>query len=148
MISFTVFCVPVAQPRQRHRIVEAGGRAFAQNYTPEKHPVQAFKAAVQTAAKAAMDAQLPCTALLDGPLHLRLVLLFPRPKSMVWKTKPMPRWWHITRPDGDNCLKAVKDALNGLCWRDDAQVAGIEVTKLYAAGTETPGVEIQIRELN
>lgn len=148
IINFNVTCVPVAQPRQRHRVMTAGGRTFAQNFTPAKHPVQAFKAAVQLAAKNALDAQCPSSAPLDGALNLSVVFLLPRPKSMVWKKRPMPRWWHTTRPDADNLLKSVKDALNGLCWRDDSQVSVVKVTKLYASGEETPGAEVTISELS
>jgi len=31
-------------------------------------------------------------------------------------------------PDLDNCIKLVGDALNGVVWEDDIQIAGIEAT--------------------
>lgn len=45
------------------------------------------------------------------------------------------------KPDLDNIVK-VLDALNGIVWRDDAQVVSIFARKLYA---ETPGLDIVIR---
>ena len=46
MIAFTVPALPVAQPRQRHRVASIGGRMVAQNYTPTKSPANEFKATV------------------------------------------------------------------------------------------------------
>lgn len=37
-----------------------------------------------------------------------------------------------TRPDVDNLAKAVMDALQGILWRDDAQVAQLLATKRWA----------------
>jgi hypothetical protein len=49
----------------------------------------------------------------DGPLTVRITFIMPRPKNKVWKQKPMPRYCHIKKPDLDNLVKAVLDALNG-----------------------------------
>ncbi len=45
-IQFIVPAIPIAQPRQRHRVMRIGGRTIAQNYTPKKDPVNQFKATV------------------------------------------------------------------------------------------------------
>ena len=44
--------------------------------------------------------------------------------------------------DADNHLKAVLDALNGICYVDDAQVVSAEVTLLRGA----PSVTIELEE--
>ena len=36
------------------------------------------------------------------------------------------------RPDADNVAKLVCDALNGVIWKDDAQICGLEVWKTWA----------------
>lgn len=133
--AFQVPCIPVAQPRQRHRVVQAHGRTFAQNFTPAKHPVQDYKATVR------MLAQEHYTgAPIEGPLRLELVFVLPRAKGLIWKTKPMPRLWHCSKPDADNLAKSTKDALNGLLWRDDSQIAALRVNKFIASGDEQPHV--------
>ena len=38
----------------------------------------------------------------------------------------------VTKPDTDNILKIVKDALNGVLWKDDAQVVSDKVEKFYS----------------
>ena len=45
---------------------------------------------------------------------------------------------------GDNVLKAAGDGLNGIVWRDDAQIASAQIIKLYS---ETPRLIIEVREL-
>lgn len=46
----------------------------------------------------------------------------------------------ISRPDLDNYVK-VKDALNGIIWRDDSQVVRIVADKYYS---ETPRIEFEV----
>jgi Holliday junction resolvase RusA-like endonuclease len=41
------------------------------------------------------------------------------------------------KPDLDNCVKLLMDALNGILWRDDAQVTDIAVIKRYAEIAQT-----------
>lgn len=138
-IVFTVPCVPVAQPRQRHRVVAAKGRMFVQNYTPARDPVNAFKAAVQQAAEAAYQGPpLRC------PILLACLFVMPRPQIMMWRKRPMPRAPHTSRPDVDNLLKSVKDALSKLTWADDSQVCDVRASKVVAAGDEQPHVHVEI----
>lgn len=138
MIQFWVPCCPVAQPRQRQRVVSAGGRNFSHNYTPTKHPVNALKSAIQVAARAVYQG-----APLEGALRLTLTFILPRPKAMCWKKRPTPRARHVCKPDVDNLTKPV-DCLTGLLWRDDSQIAELHVEKYIAAGDEAPGVEVVI----
>ena len=99
--------VPIAQPRVR--VSSFGGHARAYNPTTIKtsdggkkpHPIVAFKATVRHMASLAYTA-----APLSGPLRIDVTLVFPRPASAIWKTKPMPRYRHIQKPDRDNCDKA------------------------------------------
>lgn len=47
------------------------------------------------------------------------------------------------KPDIDNIAKIIMDALNGVAYKDDAQVVGLTVEKYYFNGL--PSVEIEIR---
>jgi len=82
----------------------------------------------------------------SGPLRLEVTFIFPRPKGMMWKKKPMPRVPHTHRPDRTNLIKAVEDALNGIAWRDDAQVYTGNADKYIAGGEDQPGIIIHIEE--
>lgn len=140
MIEFTIHAIPVAQPRQRHRVVTVGGRAMAMNYTPARDPVMAFKASCQIAASEALASPL------TGPVQLWLTFIFPRPKSLTRKRGANPRVWKTTKSDIDNLQKSLCDALNGIAWVDDSQVCWVNAQKLIAAADELPRVEVRINE--
>lgn len=149
-ITFTVPAVPVAQPRPR-ATQGHNGHARMHEVTSIKnpitgerkpHPIAAFKATVRQAFEKAHSG-----APLQGPLRVNVIAIFPRPKSMLWKTRPMPREPHTIKPDRDNLDKAVLDALKSLAWVDDCQVCAGEIQKWIAAGNEQPHVEILIESM-
>lgn len=141
-IVFRVPSIPVAQPRQRHRVVTSGGRTFASNYTPKDSPVNSFKAACQIAAAAAYQGPV-----LDCPLRMDLVFVFPRPAS-VPKKLGTGRLRHTGKPDRDNVMKSLQDALEGLLFRNDSLICAGEVEKWKAAAHEQPHVSVRITELS
>lgn len=49
----------------------------------------------------------------------------------------------VKKPDLDNVVKLVCDALNGLAWRDDSQVGTLMVMREWA---DTPSVQVAIWE--
>lgn len=49
------------------------------------------------------------------------------------------------KPDIDNCLKCVFDALNTICYPDDNQIVQVSASKCYTL--ETPRVEITLESL-
>ena len=135
MIEFTVDHPPVGQPR--HRVGTIGGKSRL--YLPSRHPVHAFKRAIREA----------CGKRIKVPGAIEIVVnaWFPRPKSKTWKTRPMPWYRHTGKPDADNVLKAVLDALNGFAWVDDAQISTATVRKFVCGGDDVSRVEILIRSL-
>ncbi|MFT4146411.1 MAG: RusA family crossover junction endodeoxyribonuclease [Mobilitalea sp.] len=50
----------------------------------------------------------------------------------------------IKKPDIDNIAKVILDALNGIAYKDDTQVIGLTVAKMYA---RNPFVEVTIQEV-
>lgn len=138
-IRFTVPAVPIAQPRQRHRIIAGKSGNFVGNYTPSKSPVNDFKATVRMAAREYWN-----EAPHQGPVELVLKFVFPRPKKMIWKSRPMDRTAHTARPDVDNLQKSVADALSKLLWQDDSQVYSVTASKWVASGDEGPHVVVEV----
>jgi len=74
-----------------------------------------------------------------GALILTLTFFLPRPRSLPKRVRHP-----IRKPDADNLAKAVKDALRGIIYKDDAQVITLHVAKVYH---EAPGVEIVLEEV-
>lgn len=110
-------------------------------FTPAK--TRANEAALRFAAQEVMAGRSP----LEGPLAVSIVAVFPVPAS--W-SKPkqhaalMGEHHHTCRPDPNNLLKSI-DALNAICWRDDAQIVRAEIIKIY--GTRTR-MTIDIKPMN
>ena len=133
MREFIVYHEPVGQPR--HRVSTISG--YARMYLPADHPIHAFKAAIQ--------AEFGKRLLFHEAVEVVVTAWFPRPLLKIWKKKPMPSYRHTKKPDADNVLKAVLDALNGLAWGDDAQVFSATVRKFVCSGDCVPRCEISIR---
>src|SRR5262249_53180511 len=113
VVHFRVAALPIAQPRPRAVAIRGHARVFG---APMKHPIHSFKATVRLAVEHVFHGPP-----LRGPLYLAVVFILPRPGRLRWKTRPMPRCWHSVKPDADNLVKAVTDALTGLLWIDDSQ---------------------------
>jgi len=69
---------------------------------------------------------------LQGPLRLTVETFRTRPASWSAK-KQAAAVWITTKPDFDNTLKLVADALNNLVYGDDAQIADGRHIKQYAS---------------
>lgn len=81
--------------------------------------------------------------LFQGPLHLKISVLAGMPKS--WSKKKKDETVFITgKPDADNQLKLIGDALNGVVWGDDSQIAEIEFRRMYGHADR---VYIQVSEI-
>ena len=112
-----------AQPKQRARVTK-GGHA----YTPAK--TMNAEAFIKSLALAAMDGEAP----LEGPLRLSVSIYRAIPSSFSKKKREAARRGYLyptTRPDLDNQVKLIKDALNGICFQDDAQVVTLIAQKRY-----------------
>lgn len=142
MIQFAVYGSPVAQPRQRHRIVRTNdGRQFTQNYTSSKDPVQSWKLFVREAAQ-----QAGAVALM-GPVQMNIDFYLPRPANLSRKKDPDGPIFHAAGKDVDNLYKSVADCLIGICYQDDRQVAWTVIRKFYHERNGAPRAEISIIEL-
>ena len=84
-------------------------------------------------------------AFKDEPIELILNVYFQIPKSVSKKKREDLLVYHYPtkRPDADNLLKSVADALNGVCFTDDCQIVHAVVNKIWS---EKSAAEITIRE--
>lgn len=84
----------------------------------------------------------------EGPISLKVKFSFPPLKS--WPKKTLKQLQdeqllcHFKKPDLDNCIKFVKDCLNGIAWHDDSQVSQISAIKCYALEAKT---EIEVKKI-
>ena len=73
--------------------------------------------------------------------ELTICLYMPIPKMSKKKHLAIIGQPHIKKPDLDNLIKGVKDAMNGIVYKDDSQVYKINAIKIYS---EEPRIEYQI----
>jgi len=114
---------PVAWMR---RVPIGRGKAFS----PKK--MVDYKARVQYQ----FSREYPDHILFTGPVEVTILIDWPIPKSFSKKKRAAAMVYDIhpiTKPDVDNLGKIVCDALNGVAYRDDAQVVRLTVEKRYAA---------------
>lgn len=86
----------------------------------------------------------PC---LTGPLHVSLAIHIAPPPSWSRKKAASALAGGIlptSRPDIDNQMKTAADALNGIAWKDDAQIVDATLSRRY--GPESVTV-IEVRSL-
>jgi Holliday junction resolvase RusA-like endonuclease len=110
-----------------------GRPRFGNGRTYTDKPTQLAEAAIQRAWE---DAGHP---RIDGPVRLRVILFTPRPQShykadLTLSTEGL-RYPYPSRqkPDLDNALKLLMDALNGRAWEDDVRVVDVTVCRLWGA---------------
>jgi Holliday junction resolvase RusA-like endonuclease len=124
------FIVPgPVRGKGRPRFVKATGRT----YTDEK--TMSYEDTIRATA--------PVMALCEGPVAISL-----------WVLKRVPASWSCVRreaadyivgkPDIDNVAKLVLDALNGIAYHDDTQVASLTVIKRYG---DVDSLVVEVRTL-
>lgn len=140
LLTFDVQGDPVPQGSKRvlptargPRVVESG-----KGLLPWRQAVAAaamVAAADRSTAGGYSPEELPLVA--EGPVALALTFTLQRPRGHYGtgrnarKLKPSAPWYVPTRPDTDKLLRAVLDALTGVGYRDDAQVAWVRMAKVY-----------------
>lgn len=80
-------------------------------------------------------------------IEVSITAFYPIPQSWAKKKKQEAQANIIrptTKPDADNCIKIVLDALNGVAYYDDKQVVSVSCKKFYA---ELGSLQVTIREI-
>jgi len=123
---------PIAKGRPR--ISTRGG--FARAYTPTL--TRRYELAIAHLARE----QWPHEPLKNA-IKARITFYMGIPKSLSMAKRRHP----IVKPDLDNLTKAIKDALNGIVWADDALIVQCDAQKIYDWAHRRVGVELQIEEV-
>ena len=136
MIKLIIPGEPCAQGRPRFST--AGGCVKA--YDPAKS--RSYKAFVKLIAVEEMKKQ--CWKYTERPLLIRVdaYLTLAKSRSKKFKADALAgRELPTKKPDVDNLLKTVMDALSGVLYKDDKQIVDCGVRKYYA---EEPRLEVTL----
>ena len=123
-----------AQAKQRPKITRSG------NFTPK--PTASYESYVKMLY---VQAKLP---MFIGAVSLVVDVFMSVPVSDSKKNRALKLNNQILptkRPDLDNIVKSIKDALNKVAWADDSYVVNLIVKKRYA---ENDSVTITIQEVS
>ena len=134
MKHLTIDGVPVAKGRPRL------GRYGT--YTPKK--TQEYEEYVKMCWVAKYGGVQP----LQQSLEVNVVFYLPIPKSVNKKQRAEMldgKIKHTKKPDIDNLIKSVLDALNGIAYSDDSKIIRVAAEKQYS---EKPKTELIIKEVN
>ena len=141
-ITFFSPGVPVAKGRARARHVKTKeGREFDVHYTPKK-----TRQAETDFALAAQE-HAPESGPTAGGVRLVTEFFMPIPKSDSQKkqeAKANGEILHLQKPEFDNLIKLVADALKGISWVDDKQIISGAYSVAYS---RTPGTRVTVTEL-
>ncbi len=88
----------------------------------------------------------PRYEILQGRIAVKIIACFAIPKSTSQKQKTLMLENKISptkKPDIDNIVKIILDALNKMAFKDDSQITKIQVEKLYA---EEEKIKINLEE--
>ena len=127
----------IPKPKERPRAAMIGGHARI--FTPKT--TEAYEKEIR-AAWIRANGEKP----EEGPLRARIYFGLPIPKSETKANKllmVLRKVFPIKRPDLDNLVKAVLDALNGVAYKDDSQIVTVLSKKNYS---EAPYVRVIISE--
>ena len=121
--------IPQATPRPRV------GKHGA--YYPEKY--RDYKRALGLIIKSV------CKTHYKGAIKIEVGFYMPIPKSLSKKKQEeLAGEWHTKKPDTDNLIKGVKDALEGIAFNNDSQVCHETSYKMYS---KNPRIEVVVSEL-
>lgn len=114
----------------------------AKTRTPEQTVI--YENLVKTEYRNQSGVRFPDDAMLD----VRVMAYYTIPKS-ISKKKRQAMLDHKVRPtkkpDFDNIGKVICDSLNGIAYRDDAQIVDAQVRKFYS---DTPRVVVIITDIS
>lgn len=111
---------------------------FVRTFTPEK--TANAEAMVRSFGEDAMTGR----PLMEGPIHMAIIVSLERPAS--WSKKKVAASTYPTgKPDLDNVAKLIGDALNGVVWKDDSQIASLQIARQFVTDGEC--VQVLIRPM-
>lgn len=129
-VEFTVYGQPATKGSTRSWVHPTTKKVITKG---DAKGLSAWTAAVRQEAK--QHAQ----AFTDGPVVITLAFHLTRPKSVSVRQRPYP----TAKPDLDKLVRACKDAMTAVLWKDDAQVIDIHTSKRYTDGPSHVDVTIR-----
>lgn len=136
-VKFKVLGEP--KGKQRPKLCKIRGRSIV--YTPKR--TTEYEQKIRVSYKRLLSEKIP----KGTPLEVNITALFSIPKKFNKEQRQNALSGEIMptkKPDSDNIIKIVLDALNDTAYFDDSQVCGINFFKRYG---EKAQIIIEIKEI-
>lgn len=136
-VAFVIPGTPVGKGRPRF----SRRGAFVTTYTPEK--TASYENLVKVKAEEAMNGR----PVIEGAVAAVIWLYVTPPASWSKKKKAAALAGELlptSKPDVDNVIKGIFDAMNEIVWKDDKQACDVTVRKRYA---DTARATVTVREI-
>lgn len=136
-IKFKVLGEP--KGKQRPRLCKIRGRSII--YTPKQ--TKEYEQKIRASYKRLISEKFPKRT----PLGIEITALFSIPKKFNKEQKQRAincEIFPMKKPDSDNIIKIILDALNDTAYFDDYEICSINFVKKYG---EIPQIIIEIKEL-
>jgi Holliday junction resolvase RusA-like endonuclease len=136
MIDIEIDGLPIPWKRPGHRSIRSGDKNIAIIYDRQKKEKEMIQWQLRSQYK---NEPVLCPLLLD------VVFRFPVPKAASAKLRTQMlngMVHHYHKPDCDNLVGFYQDCMNGIVYKDDAQICDLHVRKIYAL---YPSTLIRIR---
>lgn len=135
MIEFEIVGEPVGKGRPRFSTLNGHAVAFTPAKTANYENLVKISYQ-QKYAGLVISAGVPIVAHIDAYFTIpKSTSKKARAEMLSGKRRP------TKKPDADNIIKSVLDALNGIAYHDDSQVVGVIINKYYS---DTPKVVVKI----
>jgi len=136
-VAFVIPGTPVGKGRPKF----ARRGNFTVAYTPEK--TASYENLVKVKAEEAMKGR----PAIDGAVAVTIWLWVTPPASWSQKKRRQALSHEIlptSKPDVDNVIKGIFDAMNEIVWKDDKQAVDVSIRKRYS---ETARATVEVRVL-
>lgn len=136
-VAFVIPGTPVGKGRPKF----ARRGNFTVAYTPEK--TASYENLVKVKAEEAMKGR----PAIDGAVAVTIWLWVTPPASWSQKKQRQALSHEIlptSKPDVDNVIKGIFDAMNEIVWKDDKQAVDVSIRKRYS---ETARATVEVRAL-
>ncbi|MDD5060763.1 MAG: RusA family crossover junction endodeoxyribonuclease [Candidatus Marinimicrobia bacterium] len=137
-VNLIIMVEPVAKARARVAVI----KGHVREYTPAKtrNAEAEIRITIRQNILHALQWDTEAGPYFPAQMPLRLEALFviPRPPST-----PKKRLFPVPRPDAENYLKLLQDALNKFLYVDDSQITTVLIKKRYGM---MPAIHLSVRE--
>lgn len=137
-VSFTVIGIPAPQGSKTSWGTEANKNTRPWRAAVAAEASDAFHGMLR-ASPALEPVPIDGLGLIDVPVKVAALFVFPRPKSHFGTgrnkdvLKDSAPCWCATKPDADKLARAIGDALTGVLVRDDCLIVEWSIRKVYGS---------------